>query len=78
MDLVSYPFFIAHLEYIVSSRRKIMVRRQKIENHREPNNKYSIETKRSGIVPKRNCDAPVDIGLSGVSLFSKGVKLSIQ
>ena len=36
-----------------------MVRRQKIENHREPNNKYSIETKRSGIVTWRNCNAPL-------------------
>ena len=29
--------------------------RQKIENHREPKHKYSIETKRRGIVTSRNC-----------------------
>ena len=35
-----------------------MVRRQKIENHREPKHKYSIGTKRNGIVTWRNCYAP--------------------
>ena len=32
---------------------------QKIENHLEPKNKYSIETKGGGIVTWRNCNAPV-------------------
>ena len=41
--------------------KKIMVRRQKIENHREPKHRYSIETKRSGIVTWRNCNAPMSI-----------------
>ena len=31
---------------------------KKIENHREPKHKYGIETKRSGIVTWRNCNAP--------------------
>ena len=35
-----------------------MLGRQKIENHREPKSKYSIETQRSGIVTWRNCNAP--------------------
>ena len=34
-------------------------RGQKIENHREPKHKYSIETIRRGILTLRNSDGPV-------------------
>ena len=38
--------------------KKKHARQSKIENHREPKNKYGNETKLGGIVRWRNCDAP--------------------
>ena len=50
-----------------SSRRAKEVRRQKIEKSRESKNKYSTETKSSGIVILRNCN-----GLSRISFSFSG------
>ena len=40
------------------SRMERTVLYQRIENRREPKNKYSTETKSCGIVPLRNCNRP--------------------